>query len=190
MFGRGSFFVRLLGLLILAGLLFAGGTLIYRAGYSQGLVESPAVAQAMSSALESGQLPLYPGYRYAPLPGLWPGYGFSPFGLLLGLFFFGLLALFALRLVFRPRFRGPWGAGDGTRRMRTAGRVKTRRAAGRPGRGTGSGWQRGSRRLPRRLAGRGPIPGRSRRTRADDRLVEKQPAHRFPSHTARRNAWR
>lgn len=109
MFGRGSFFVRLLGLLILAGLLFAGGTLIYRAGYSQGLVESPAVAQAMSSALESGQLPLYPGYRYAPLPGLWPGYGFSPFGLLLGLFFFGLLALFALRLVFRPRFRGPWG---------------------------------------------------------------------------------
>jgi hypothetical protein len=109
MFGRGSFFVRLLGLLILAALLFAGGTLIYRAGYSQGLVESPAMAQAMSNAFESGQLPFYPGYRYVPLPGLWPGYGFSPFALFLGLFFFGLLALFALRLVFRPRFRGPWG---------------------------------------------------------------------------------
>lgn len=107
MLRRGSFFIRLVGVLLLAGLLFAGGVLIYRAGYTQGIVESPALAQAMNSALDSGQIPLYPGYRY--VPGLWPGYGFSPLGFFLGLFFFGLLFLFALRLIFRPRFRGPWG---------------------------------------------------------------------------------
>jgi hypothetical protein len=104
----GFIVLRLVGVLLLVGLLIGAGVIAYRSGYSQGVVEGAAMAAAGSGG-ESGQVaPLVPGYGY------YPGYALRPFGgffftELLGVLFFGFLFLTALRRVFRPRFG--WGRG-------------------------------------------------------------------------------
>jgi hypothetical protein len=114
---RGSFVWRLIGILVLVGLVVGGGVMAYRAGVAQGIAQAPEVVAAFSSAAENGQgLPM-PGYGYGfPGYGMRPHFGFSPlggiFGFILAIFlFFGLL-----RLIFRPwawgyghmHGRGPW----------------------------------------------------------------------------------
>ena len=55
MFNRGSFVLRLIGALLLIGLIIGGGVMVYRAGMAQGIAQAPAVAEALSNAAESGQ---------------------------------------------------------------------------------------------------------------------------------------
>lgn len=107
MFNRGSFVLRLIGVLLLIGLMIGGGVMVYRAGMAQGIAQAPAVAEALSNAAESGQglsLPAYgygygyPGYRARP------HFGFFPFGGILGFILFIFLFIGLLRLIF---FR-PW----------------------------------------------------------------------------------
>jgi hypothetical protein len=111
---RGSFALRLIGVLLLVALMIGGGVMVYRAGVANGIAQSPEVAAAISDAAESGgSLPMhgygysYPGYRMRP------HFGFFPFGGILGLFlFFGLMRM----IFFRPwawhhykhHGRGPW----------------------------------------------------------------------------------
>jgi hypothetical protein len=108
MYFRGSFVLRLIGVLLLVGLMVGGGVIAYRAGVAQGIAQSPAVAEALSNATDNGQPLPAPGYGYGygyPYYGFRPHFGFFPFGGILGgiLFFFLFFGL--LRLIF---FR-PWG---------------------------------------------------------------------------------
>jgi hypothetical protein len=120
MSGRGFFFLRLLGVVILVGVMLAGGALLFRAGQAQGYQMGVAASAAANAA--GGQAP-----STAPLapygPGYWPAYGpyypyahfgFFPFGWLCGSIFFVFLILFLIRWIFFPhRWRhdgkGGWG---------------------------------------------------------------------------------
>jgi len=117
MFDRGSFVLRLIGVLLLLGLMIGGGVIAYRAGVAQGIAQAPAVAQAITNAAENGQsLPgtAY-GYGYGyPYYGFRPHFGFFPFGGIFGAILFFFLFFGLLRLIlFRPwgwhmHGRGPW----------------------------------------------------------------------------------
>jgi len=104
---KGSFVWRLIGVLLLVGLMIGGGVMAYRAGMAQGIAQAPVVAEALSNAAESGQglpVPAY-GYRYGyPVHGLRPHFGFFPFGGIFGSILFIFLFFGLLRLIF---FR-PW----------------------------------------------------------------------------------
>ena len=90
MFARGFVF-RLVGLLVILALLAAGGSLLFRSGYSQGFL-----AGSLSAGAEGGNQ-LLPNLPYGMTPYGWygHGFGFNPLGPLLGLLFIGgLIALF------------------------------------------------------------------------------------------------
>jgi hypothetical protein len=121
MFKRGSFVVlRLIGALLLVGLMIGGGAMAYRAGVAQGIAQAPAVAEALSKAPESGQSLPVPAYGYGygyPVYGLRPHFGFFPLGGIFGFILFTFLFFGLLRLIFfRPwawhyahmHGRGPW----------------------------------------------------------------------------------
>ena len=124
MFNKGSFVFRLIGALLLIGLMIAGGAMAYRAGVAQGIAQAPVVAEALSSAAESGQVMPMPGYGYGyPGYGMRPHFGFFPFGGIFGFFLFIFLFFGLMRLIFRPwgwhhghmhrhghwKGYGPWG---------------------------------------------------------------------------------
>lgn len=112
---RSSFFVRALAGLVLAGLLLAGGALLFQAGQAQGYQMGLVAADRAAGGETQAVTP--------PLPyGYWPAYARPPFGLfpfaplggLCGSILIVLLALFALRLIFWPRrwFYDGKGAGN------------------------------------------------------------------------------
>jgi len=112
---NGPFIVlRVIGFLLLVGLIAGGGFMAYRAGVAQGVVQAPAVATAISQAAENGQVapvpPMY-GYGYGYGPG-YPMYGhhfgFFPFGAICGSIFFLFFFFGLMRMVF---FRGMWHRG-------------------------------------------------------------------------------
>ena len=115
---RGSFVIRLIGVLLLVGLMIGGGAMAYRAGVAQGIARAPEVAEAFSSAAESGQVAPMPGYGYGyPGFGMRPHFGFFPFGGIFGFFLFILLFFGLMRMIFFRRWawgygpmhgRGPW----------------------------------------------------------------------------------
>lgn len=115
---RGSFIWRLIGVLLLIGLMIGGGVMAYRAGVAQGITQAPEVAEALSSAAESGQAAPMPGYGYGygyPIHGMRPHFGFFPFGGIFGFILFIFLFFGLMRLIFRPRWypmepgmRGHW----------------------------------------------------------------------------------
>jgi len=125
MFRKGPFiFFRLIGLLLLIGLIVGGGAMAYRAGIAQGISQSPAVATAISKAAENGQVapalpPMLVGRGYGP--GFYPMMGVHPFffpfgGICLGLFFLFLFFGFVKMMFFRRMWHGghnghhgPWG---------------------------------------------------------------------------------
>src|SRR5688572_27129796 len=107
MYGKGLIF-RVIGALLLVGLMVAGGYMAYQAGVAQGVAGAPVVATAIAQAAESGEgSPMIYGYGYPHPYGFGRHhFGFLPFGIcgsiLFVFFFFGLL-----RMIF---FRGMgWG---------------------------------------------------------------------------------
>ncbi|MBI5351687.1 MAG: hypothetical protein HZB50_03520 [Chloroflexi bacterium] len=122
MFRKGPFiFFRLIGLLLLIGLIVGGGAMAYRAGIAQGISQSPAVATAISKAAESGQVaPAVPpmmygrGYGLGFYPMMGHRFFMFPFGAICGSIFFLFLFFGLLRMVFfrgmhHHGHHGPWG---------------------------------------------------------------------------------
>lgn len=115
-----SVFVRVIGVLLLVGLIAGAGVMVYQAGRARGIVQAPEMAEALESAVESGQvLPFaaqrfsndYPGFKMHPRSGFLPGGGIFGF-ILFGLLFFGLMRLIFFRRMpwhYGPMYgRGPW----------------------------------------------------------------------------------
>ena len=115
---RGSFVLRLIGALLLVGLMIGGGAMAYRAGVAQGIAQAPAVAEALSNAAESGQSLPVPAYGYGyPYYGFRPHFGFFPFGGIFGFILFIFLFFGLMRMIFFRRRawhygpvhgHGPW----------------------------------------------------------------------------------
>ena len=92
----------------------------YRAGVAQGIAQAPVVAEAFSSAAESGQVAPMPAYGYGyGVPGyrMHPHFGFFPFGGIFGFILFIFLFSGLMRMLFFRRWawhhghmhgRGPW----------------------------------------------------------------------------------
>jgi len=111
MFNRGSFVLRLIGVLLLLGLIIGGGAMAYRAGVAQGIARAPEVATAISNAAESGQVPPVPSYGYGygyPYYGFRPHFGFFPFGFF-GFILFIFLFFGLMRLIFFRRWAWDYG---------------------------------------------------------------------------------
>lgn len=122
---RNGFIFRLIGVLLLIGLVAAGGFMAYKAGMAQGTLQAPEVAAAIENAAEEGQsVPPMAGYGY----GYPHGYGFGyhhHFGFFPGGFCFSILFIFLffgfLRMIFFRGWRhgwghhghGPWGKWEG-----------------------------------------------------------------------------
>ena len=114
---KGSFVWRLIGILLLIGLMVGGGVMAYRAGVAQGIAQAPEVATAIGNAAENAyRVPMsfnyphnYPSYKMHPR-------GFFPFGGIVGLLLFSFIFFGLMRMIFRPwgwhyghmHGRGPW----------------------------------------------------------------------------------
>jgi hypothetical protein len=116
---KGPFIIfRLIGFLLVIGLIVGGGTMVYRAGIAQGISQAPAVAAAISKATENGQVAPVPpmiGRGYGDAYGYGPGYypmmghhffGFFPFGAICGSVFFLFFFFGLMKMIF---FRRMWG---------------------------------------------------------------------------------
>jgi len=117
MFRNGLVF-RVIGALLLVGLIAAGGFMAFKAGEVNGISQAPAVATAIAKAAENGQsAPVPPmvghefgyGYGYgAGYPMYGHHFGFFPFGAICGSIFFLFLILGFMKMIF---FRGMWHRG-------------------------------------------------------------------------------
>jgi hypothetical protein len=122
---KGSFILfRVLGALLVLGLIAGAGAFGYRAGMAQGITQAPAVAAAIEKAAENGQPAPAPftmyqrgfGYGYSPMPFHHFGF-FNPFGAICGSILFLFLFLGAMKMLFFRRMmwhgshhmHGPWG---------------------------------------------------------------------------------
>ena len=125
---RNGFVFRIIGAVIVLGLIAVGGFMAFKAGEANGIAQAPAVATAISKAAENGQPANVPPMMYGHGYGFGYGhpmmYGRHHFGFFSGAFCFGILFLFlllgALRMMFFGRmhmmhhhggghWRGPWG---------------------------------------------------------------------------------
>ena len=105
---RNGFIFRLIGILLLIGLVTTGGFMAYKAGVAQGIAQSPDVAEAIQQSVENGRPvpPMYSpygysfGYRY---------HHFNPFGAICFSIFFLFLFFGALKMVFFRTMRHAWG---------------------------------------------------------------------------------
>ena len=119
---NGPFIVlRVIGFLLLVGLIAGGVFMAFKAGEAQGISQAPAVATAISQAAENGQAApvppmMYgPGYGYGYYPysfGYRHQFGFFPFGICGSIFFifllFGLLRIVFFRPWHHGHMHGPW----------------------------------------------------------------------------------
>lgn len=123
---RNGFIFRLIGALLLVGLVTAGGFMAYKAGVAQGIAQAPEVADAIQQSVENGQpvAPMYGPYGY----GHPYGYGFSYrhhfnpfagicFSIIFLFFFFGFLKMIFFRGMRHGwgnrHGQGPWGKWEG-----------------------------------------------------------------------------
>jgi len=109
---RNGFVFRIIGALLLIGLVVGGAFMAFKAGEVQGISQAPVVATAIAGAAENGQAaPIPPmmyghGYNYGyPMHG--HHFGFVPFGIC-GSILFLFLFLGFLKMIF---FRGMWHRG-------------------------------------------------------------------------------
>ena len=80
-----SLFVRVISILLLVGLIAGAGVMAYQAGRARGIVQAPEMAEALESAIESGQAQPFAtqrfgrdyatGFRMHPRSGFFPGGG-------------------------------------------------------------------------------------------------------------------
>ena len=104
---RNGFIYRLIGVLLLIGLVTTGGFMAYKAGVAQGIAQSPNVAEAIQQNAENGQPfpPILSPYGY--------GFGyrhlFHPFGAICFSIVFFFVFLSALKMVFFRTMRHAWG---------------------------------------------------------------------------------
>jgi hypothetical protein len=99
---RNGIIVRLIAILLLTGLVIAGGVFAYRAGVAQGIAQAPEVAEAIQQGA-----PVAPIHGYGYPHGF--GYRhFNPLGAICFSIFFLFLFFGLLRCVVRPSRRG-WG---------------------------------------------------------------------------------
>ncbi|MBL8077632.1 MAG: hypothetical protein JNM55_06705 [Anaerolineales bacterium] len=122
MFRNGLVF-RVIGVLLLIGLIAAGGFMAFKAGEANGISQAPAVATAIAKAAENGQAVNVPPMMYGHAYGYGPGYpmmyghhhfGFFPggicFSILFLFLFFGFLKMIFFRGMRHGHHRhGPWG---------------------------------------------------------------------------------
>ena len=123
---KGPFIVfRVLGLLLVLGLIAGAGAFGYQAGMARGIEQAPEVASAIEKAAENGQpeTPMYGhGYGYGYPHGYAFGYRhhFNPFGAICFSILFLFLFFGAMKMLFFRRMRhgwghhghqGPWGKG-------------------------------------------------------------------------------
>ncbi len=122
MFRNGLIF-RIIGVVVLIGLIAGGIFMAFRAGEAQGISQSPAVATAIVQSAESGQpVPVPPMMYGRPYGYGYPMYGhhglFFPFGAICGSIFFLFLIFGLMKLIFFGGMRhrgweghkhGPWG---------------------------------------------------------------------------------
>lgn len=111
MFRNGLIF-RLIGVLLLLGLVVAGGYTTYKAGIAQGIMQSPDVAAAIEKTAENGQAaPIIPMYSYGyPHPyGFGHPHFFNPFFAVCGSILFLFVFFGALRMIFFRPWRMGWG---------------------------------------------------------------------------------
>jgi hypothetical protein len=123
MFRNGLVF-RIIGALLLIGLIAAGGFMAYKAGVEQGVAQAPAVATAIAKSVENGQGAPIPPMMYDRGYGYGPGYpmmyghhefGFFPLGGICFSIFFLFLFFGLMKMVFFRRMHheghsyGPWG---------------------------------------------------------------------------------
>jgi hypothetical protein len=120
MFRNGLIF-RIIGVVVLIGLIAGGIFMAFRAGEAQGISQSPAVATAIVQSAESGQpVPVPPMMYGRPYGYGYPMYGhhdlFFPFGAICGSVFFLFLIFGLMKLVFfgGMRHRGWEGHKHGT----------------------------------------------------------------------------
>lgn len=109
--------LRVIGILLIIGLLAGGGFAAYRYGYSQGVAQSPAVVEALKQYQQADSAApfFHHGFdgRFMPDAGRFAmrGGGHFEFGGLLGLLFAALLIVGLVRLLFGPTWawrHGPW----------------------------------------------------------------------------------
>ncbi|HAX68564.1 MAG TPA: hypothetical protein DCY14_03070 [Anaerolineae bacterium] len=107
---RNSFVFRLIGVLLLIGLLAGGGITVYRAGVAHGIAQAPEVAEAIQGSAGSGQFipPMY-AYGYPYGHGFGHPYFFNPFGAICFSILFLFLFFGALRIIFFRHMRHSWG---------------------------------------------------------------------------------
>ena len=121
---RNGFIFRLIGALLLLGLVTGGAFMAYNAGIAQGIAQAPVVAAAIENATENGQVapipPMMYGNGYGYPHGFVYGRHFNPFGAICFSFLFLFLFFGAMRMLFFRRMRhgwghhghhGPWGKG-------------------------------------------------------------------------------
>ncbi|NOT05590.1 MAG: hypothetical protein HOP27_13420 [Anaerolineales bacterium] len=121
---RNGFVFRLIGVVLLLGLIVAGSFMAFKAGEARGITQAPAVATAISKAAESGQAAPVPpmmyslGYGYPYSFGYRHHFGFFPFGAICGSIFFLFFFFGFMKMIFFRRMRhgghhmhGPWGKG-------------------------------------------------------------------------------
>ena len=127
MFRNGLVF-RVIGVLLLIGLIAAGGFMAFKAGQVNGITQAPAVATAISKAAENGESANLPPMMYNNGFGHGYGHGYSmhgghhfgffPGGICFSIFFiflfFGLLKMIFFGRMHHMRhhgghWRGSWG---------------------------------------------------------------------------------
>ncbi|MBK6645426.1 MAG: hypothetical protein IPG44_06680 [Anaerolineales bacterium] len=113
---RNGFIFRLIGALLLLGLVAGGAFMAYNAGVAQGIAQAPEVAVAIEKAAENGQVapipPMYGyGYGYGHPHGYAFGYRhhFNPFGAICFSFLFLFLFFGFMKMIFFRRMRHGWG---------------------------------------------------------------------------------
>jgi hypothetical protein len=106
---------RVLGILLVLGLIAGAGAFGYRMGMAQGITQAPAVAKAIEKAAENGRIapqmmvPHSFGYGYHPMPMYGHHFGFNPFGAICGSIIFLFLFLGAMKMLFFRRMM--WNGG-------------------------------------------------------------------------------
>jgi hypothetical protein len=121
---KGPFILfRVIGFLLVLGLIAGAGAFAYKAGMAQGVSQAPAVATAIAQAAEDGQAvpPMMYSHGFVPYGNGYRMHGHGHFGFFpLGGICFGIFLLFFffgfMKMMFFRRMRHGWGGHHGHHR--------------------------------------------------------------------------